>query len=60
MKVSEIRKLSKEDLEKKEKEMREGLMQDRQNMSAGTPPKSPGLMRERRKTIARIKTIHHE
>ncbi len=60
MKTKELRGLSKEEQDKKLDELHKELMQDRSQMSAGTPPKSPGLMKERKKTIARIHTIRNE
>jgi|ETNmetMinimDraft_2_1059921.scaffolds.fasta_scaffold288103_1 ribosomal protein L29 len=60
MKTKELRGLSKEEQDKKLDELHKELMQDRSQMSAGTPPKSTGLMRERKKTIARIHTIRNE
>ena len=57
MKARELREMGKPELEKKMQELRKELMQDYTQISAGTPPKSPGLLRQRKKTIARIFTI---
>ncbi len=57
MKFQELKKLSQEDLDKKEKELGLELMKDYAQRSAGAPPKNPGLIKERKKTIAKIKTL---
>ena len=57
MKAKELRDLSNEDLQNKLKELRKELMQDYSQISAGTPPKSPGMLKQRKKTIAKIMTI---
>ena len=33
------------------------LMKDYAQISAGTPPKNPGMIKERKKIIARIKSL---
>jgi len=63
MKFKDLQALSKDQLDKKMEELQIELMKDRAQMSAGTPPKNPGMMKERRKTIAKIKALqanHHE
>ncbi len=57
MKFKDLQALTKEQLEKKMEELQVELMKDRAQMSAGTPPKNPGLMRERRRTVAKIKSL---
>lgn len=57
MKAKELRDLSNEDLQNKLKELKKELMQDYAQISAGTPPKSPGMLKQRKKTIAKIMTI---
>ena len=59
MKSKELRDLSNEDLQNKLKELRKELMQDYSQISSGTPPKSPGMLKQRKKTIAKIMTITH-
>lgn len=57
MKYKDIKNMSKADLEKNMSELRLELMKDYAQISAGTPPKNPGMIKERKKTIARIKTF---
>jgi len=57
MKFKDLKELSNKDLENKVKEIRLELMKDYAQISAGTPAKNPGMIKERKKTIARIKTI---
>jgi len=57
MKFKDLQALNKEQLVKKKEELQLELMKDRAQMSAGTPPKNPGLMKERRKTIAKIRSL---
>jgi len=57
MKAKELRDMSNEDLKNKIKELKRELMNDYAQISAGTPPKSPGMLKQRKKTIARILTI---
>lgn len=60
MRTKQIRESSKADQEKKLSELKSELMKDRTQISAGTPPKNPGLMKQRRRIIARIKTVQRE
>jgi len=57
MKFKELKNMSKEEVQKKMNEIKKELMQDYAQISAGTPPKSPGMLRQRKKTIARILTL---
>lgn len=57
MKHSELKKMGKEELEKKIEDLKLELMKDYAQISAGTPPKNPGMIKERKKIIARIKSI---
>ncbi len=57
MKAKDLKNLSKSDLENKLVEIKKELMMDYAQISAGTPPKSPGMLKQRKKTIARILTI---
>lgn len=57
MKSKEIRNMTKEDIEKKIKELRLELLKER---SEGGTPKNPGRMREIRKDIARLLTVINE
>ncbi len=60
LKASEIRKMSREELEKKLKELRLELAKEKANIDVGSSVQSPGKLREIRKTIARIKTIQNQ
>jgi len=60
MKYQDIKKMDKAALEKTMSEIRLELMKDYAQISAGTPPKSPGMIKQRKKTIARIKTFLQE
>tara|TARA_Y100000310_G_scaffold310852_1_gene356550 strand:+ start:7409 stop:7615 length:207 start_codon:yes stop_codon:yes gene_type:complete len=57
MKTKELSSISKEELEKKIVELRKELIKNNTQIAAGTTPKSPGQVREMKKTIARILTI---
>ncbi|MBT3303777.1 50S ribosomal protein L29 [Candidatus Woesearchaeota archaeon] len=57
MKSKELRDLNNADLQNKLKELKKELMQDYSQISTGTPPKSPGMLKQRKKTIAKILTI---
>jgi len=54
MKIKEIRELSKEDLNSKLEELKKDLIKQNAQISTGTTPKSPGQIRQIKKTIARI------
>ncbi len=60
MKTKEIRELTKEDREKKLKEMRTELMHERGVAAMGGAPSDPGKIRVLRTTIARILTVQRE
>ena len=57
MKIKELRNLSKAELEEKLAEIRKQLMKDYTQVSSGTAPKNPGLIKANKKTIAKIITI---
>lgn len=54
MKFKELKALSKDELEKKRTELRKELMKENTQISTGTSPKSPGKLRNMKKTIAKI------
>lgn len=60
MKAADLRKESKESMQKRLGDLQKELMADRAQISSGTAPKSPGMMKQRRKVIARIRTILNE
>lgn len=49
--------LSEKELEDKQKEIELELMKERAQVAAGTALKNPGMLREYRRTLARIKTL---
>jgi large subunit ribosomal protein L29 len=57
MKIKEIRNLSAEDLKTRLKELQQEQLKLNVQLATGTTPKSPGQVRQVRKTIARIHTI---
>ena len=60
MKFKVIKELASKDLDKKMEEIHKDLMRDYAQISAGTPPKSPGALREKKRTIAKILTLKRE
>jgi len=57
MKIKDLRMLSNEDLNSKLIELRKELIKHNAQIATGTTPKSPGQVREIKKTIAKILTI---
>lgn len=55
-----LRKLSKDDLQKRLSEAKLELMKDRAQVAAGTAPKKASAIRSNRRTVARILTIANE
>ncbi|GIU69301.1 MAG: hypothetical protein KatS3mg002_0537 [Candidatus Woesearchaeota archaeon] len=60
MKYVELKKLSKEELEKKITDMKVELMKLNAQIAIGTTPKSPKQVRELKKNIARYETLRME
>lgn len=60
MKIKEARNLDKDKQEKKLKELKLELLKERGNIEMGGNVKNPGLIREIRKSIARLLTIKRE
>ena len=60
MKTKELKVLNDRDLDSKILELRKELMKAYSQIATGTIPKSPGKVREMKKTIAKILTIKHE
>lgn len=60
MKFKELKTLSDAELNEKLAEIRRELMLDYTQVSSGAPPKSPGMIRKRRRTVARILTLFNE
>lgn len=57
VKNSELRKMNKEELEKKLMEVRKELVKINAQVDAGTIPENPGNVKNVKKTVARILTI---
>jgi large subunit ribosomal protein L29 len=57
MKIKDLRSMSKEDLNSKLNELRKEMIKHNAQIAIGTAPKSPGQVREIKKTIAKIMTI---
>ncbi len=60
MKPKEIRGLDKSTLNEKKAELKKELVKMNAQVAIGTALKSPGQVREIKKTMARILTIEHE
>ena len=60
MKIKEIRATSIEDLDGKLIELKKELIKINAQVATGTTPKSPGQIKQIKKTIARILTISKE
>ena len=56
-KIKDLQSMSKEDLSSKLFELRKELIKHNAQIATGTTPKSPGQVREVKKTIAKILTI---
>ena len=55
--AKDLRSMSKQDLSSKLIELRKEMIKHNAQISTGTTPKSPGQIREIKKTIAKIMTI---
>ena len=60
MKTKELRNLSEKDLETKLDDLKKELIKLNAQVATGTVPKSPGQMKQIKKTIAKILTITKE
>lgn len=60
MKIKELRKTAPEELDKKLGELRKDLVKLNAQVATGTGVKSPGQIRQIKRTIARILTIKRE
>ncbi|MBI2101582.1 50S ribosomal protein L29 [Candidatus Woesearchaeota archaeon] len=60
MKAKELRLMSDAEMDGKLAELRKELMKANSQIAIGTVPKSPGKVRESKKTIAKIMTIRRE
>jgi large subunit ribosomal protein L29 len=59
MKYADIQKLSAADLDKKLTECQVELIKLNGQVATGTTPKSPGQIKELKKTIAKIRTLQN-
>jgi len=57
MKIKEIREMDKKEIEEKIKELRKDLMIERMQVSMHTQLKSPKIIKQKKKTIARMLTV---
>ena len=57
MKIKELRALNKEDLLSKLRELQKDLIKHNAQIATGTIPKSPGQVKQTKKTIAKIFSI---
>lgn len=57
MNFKELQALKTEDLDKKEEEIRMELIKQQAQVATGTTPKSPGQLKEMKKTLARIQHV---
>ena len=57
MKTKDLRSMSKDDMKSKLIELRKELIKHNAQIATGTTPKSPGQVRELKKTIAKIMTV---
>jgi len=60
MKFKELKNMDDAELTNKLDELNTELMKLRAQISTGTPPKSPGQVKQIKKTIARIMTIKNK
>ncbi|MBW2966036.1 50S ribosomal protein L29 [Candidatus Woesearchaeota archaeon] len=60
MKVKELKGLSEEEKKKRLEELRKELIKHRAQIATGTIPKSPGQVKQTKKTIAKILTFLKE
>ena len=57
MKARDIKELSEQELQSKLVELHKELVKHNAQIAIGTTPKSPGAVKQAKKTIAKIKTI---
>ena len=60
MKAKELKVMNEIDLENKVIELKKELMKINSQIAIGTVPKSPGKVKEMKRTIAKIITIQHQ
>jgi len=60
MKIKDLRNMSESELRKNLADLKVELMKHNAQVAIGTAPKSPGLIRKTKKSIARILTLLHQ
>ena len=60
MKIKELRSMSKKDLTSQLNELKKEMIKHNAQIATGTTPKSPGQIKDIKKTIAKILTIISE
>ena len=60
MKAKELKAMNEIDLENKAIELKKELMKINSQIAIGTVPKSPGKVKEMKRTIAKIITVQHQ
>ena len=60
MKAKDLQNMSAQELQEKLLEVSKELMNANAQIASGTTPKSPGQVRQLKKTIARIRTLQHQ
>lgn len=60
MKAADLRELSREERDKKQKELKTELLRHKSQAASGTPPEKPGRISVIKRTLARIETINNE
>ncbi len=57
LRIKEIKSMAIEDLKTRLEELRKDLVKQNAQIATGTTPKSPGQIKQMKKTIARILTV---
>ena len=60
LKTSEIREMSKEEVQEKLNDLKKEIVEEKGQIETGGFADNPGRIKEMRKTIARIKTVLNE
>jgi large subunit ribosomal protein L29 len=60
MKIKDLRQMPKEELLNKLRELKKEIIKHNAQIATGTTPKSPGQVRQSKKTVAKILTLLKE
>lgn len=60
MKIKDLRQMPKEELLNKLRELKKEIIKNNAQIATGTTPKSPGQVRQSKKTVAKILTLLKE